>query len=110
MPTYEHLCNACHHEWEDEYSIKDNPPTVCPSCQVDGQVQRLISGGSGRGIVELTGQELTSKIKSDAQTLKKEMHSSEKVYANLLGEDRYQGLQSRMDRAKRERPKIRTRK
>ena len=101
MPTYEHLCNTCKHEWEDSYSIKADPPKNCPQCQAE-TVTRLISLG-GKGVVELSGQDLVDKVKSDAQQLKKDAAKSEKVYANLLGEDKYHSLQTRMDRSKRER-------
>ncbi|HKQ22235.1 MAG TPA: zinc ribbon domain-containing protein [Nitrososphaeraceae archaeon] len=99
MPTYEHCCTneTCKHEWEDEYSIKQAPPKVCPLCQQE-TAQRLISGGSGKGKVELTGQDLIDKIKGDAKALQKDASKNEKLYANLLGEDRYQNLQSQMDR------------
>lgn len=100
MPTYEHLCTTCNHEWEDVYSMKVDPPKNCPACNAES-VKRLISGGSGRGTVELTGNELIEKIKSDAQNLKREAAQSEKVYANLLGEQKYQDLQTKMDRQKR---------
>lgn len=102
MPTYEHLCTDtnCNHEWEDFYSIKAEPPTTCPKCNKE-TAKRLISGGSGRGVVELGGNELVEKVKSDAQALKREAAASEKVYANLLGEQKYQDLQTRMDRQKR---------
>lgn len=101
MPTYEHLCNSCKHEWEDTYSIKADPPKECPSCKAE-DVTRLISLG-GKGVVELTGQDLVDKVKADAQQLKKDAASKEKVYANLLGEDRYQALQTKMDKQRRER-------
>lgn len=100
MPTYEHQCNTCKHEWEDSYSIKADPPKMCPSCNAE-TVTRLISLG-GKGVVELTGQELIDKVKSDAQQLKKDAAKSEKVYANLLGEQKYQNLQIRLDKQKRE--------
>lgn len=100
MPTYEHQCNTCNHEWEDSYSIKADPPKVCPSCSAE-TVTRLISLG-GKGVVELTGQELIDKVKGDAQQLKKDAAKSEKVYANLLGEQKYQDLQNRLDKQKRE--------
>lgn len=96
MPTYEHKCNTCQHEWEDSYSIKVDPPKQCPACQAEN-VMRLISLGA-KGIVELSGQELIDKIKSDAKDLKKDAAKNEKVYANLLGEDHYQSLQTRMDK------------
>ncbi len=101
MPTYEHRCDTCAHEWEAEYSIKADPPKQCPKCQAE-TVTRLISGAT-KGVVELYGQELVDKIKSDAQKEKARAAKDEKVYANLLGEDRYQSLQKQMDQRKRER-------
>ena len=101
MPDYEHRCDTCKHEWEATYSIKADPPKVCPSCSAE-TVTRLISLG-GKGVVELTGQDLIDKVKSDAQALKKEAGAKEKVYANLLGDQKYHELQTRMDKQKRER-------
>jgi len=89
MPTYEHICLECNHEWEDEYSIKANPPTTCPSCKADGKVKRLISGGSGKGRVEHTGNEYKEKVMSDAASLKREAYRNENVMANLVGESKY---------------------
>ena len=99
MPFYEHLCETCGYEWEDEYSIKDDPPDTCPKCQAK-TVKRLISLG-GKGVVELTGQELIDKCKNDAKQLKKDMTNNANVYANMLGESRYNELQTKMDRRKR---------
>lgn len=99
MPTYEHKCESCQHEWEQSYSIKEDPPKFCPQCNAES-VKRLISLG-GKGVVELYGQELVDKIKGDAQILKKDMQKSSNVYANMLGEDRYHKLQTQMDRRKR---------
>jgi putative FmdB family regulatory protein len=102
MPTYEHACSndACKHEWDDTYSIKVEPPKVCPKCGLE-TAKRLISLG-GKGVVELSGQDLLDKLKTDTKQLKKDMNKSENVYANLLGESKYQDLQSRMDRRKRD--------
>jgi putative FmdB family regulatory protein len=99
MPIYEHMCETCKHEWEDEYSIKADPPDTCPACGAK-TVKRLISLG-GKGVVELTGQDLINKCKEDAKQIKKEMHQNANVYANMLGEDRYNDLQTKMDRRKR---------
>jgi len=99
MPTYEHRCDTCKHEWEDEYSIKADPPKICPECKAE-TVVRLISLG-GKGVVELGGNELVEKLKSDAKALQREAKKDEKVYANLLGEDRYQNMQSQMDQRRR---------
>ena len=102
MPTYEHQCTntECNYEWEDMYSITKEPPKICPKCNQE-TAQRVISGGSGKGTVELTGHELASKMKEDVANLKKSMSSDAKVYANLLGEEKYHQMQTQMDRRKR---------
>lgn len=103
MPTYEflHSVSECQHEWEEVRSINDLDPTQCPKCGIEGNIVHLISGGSGKGIVELYGDDLISKCKSDAQQIKKDAAKSDKVYANLLGEDKYHALQTKMDQQKR---------
>jgi hypothetical protein len=103
MPTYEflHSLEECKHEWEIELSIKAPDPIGCPKCGCEGNITRLISGGSGKGIVELTGDALIDKCKADARQLKKDAANSEKLYANLLGENKMQSLQQRMDKQKR---------
>lgn len=104
MPTYEfrHDLENCKHEWEDFLSITAPNPTKCPKCETEGNITKLISGGSGRGIVELQGQELLDKCKTDAKQLKKDAAKNENVYANLLGDDHYQALQTRIDAQKKE--------
>lgn len=99
MPSYEHICNTCKHEWEDFYSIKADPPKNCPKCSAE-TVTRLISLG-GKGIVELTGQELVDKCKADAKQIMKEASKNANKYASLLGEDKYHQLQTKMDRQKK---------
>lgn len=89
MPTYPHLCKNCQHEWDEIYGIKDAPPTICPNCKTEGMVTRLIGGGSGRGIVTLSGKDLGRKIKADAKAMTREAVANERVMANLVGEDRY---------------------
>ena len=86
MPTYEFQCRAivenetqCNHEWEEWLSITAPTPEECPKCKAKGHVIRLISGGSGKGTVELTGQDLVDKVKSDVQALKKDAHAKEKA-------------------------------
>ncbi len=102
MPTYQHLCmdNTCNHEFEDFYSITKDPPTTCPKCGQE-TVKRVIADNSSRGIVELSGEELKEKVKSDAQKLKKDIYSSEKTYSNFLGPDKYQKAQQQLDRNKK---------
>lgn len=101
MPTYEFKCDnkECNNEWEEFRSIKD-PLPECPICN-SKTVIHLISGGSGKGKVVLSGKELIEKTNADAQELKRQVYSDEKTYASFLGEDNYQRLQSQMDKRKR---------
>lgn len=98
MPTYEHICRnkECNNEWEDNYSITKDPPKVCPLCNQE-TAERVISLG-GKGIVELAGQDLVDKTKEEIKQLKRDMKKSDKVYANMLGEEKYHNLQTQMDR------------
>ncbi|MDP2685254.1 MAG: zinc ribbon domain-containing protein [bacterium] len=89
MPTYEHICLSCEHEWDEFYSINRDIPQMCPSCNAEGQVKRLISGGSGRGIVVLTGRALNAHMKSEGRKMAKAAANNENLRANLIGEDRY---------------------
>ena len=105
MPTYLYLCEK-HGEFEEFHSITIKLE-YCPQCKNDGKnepVERLISLNS-KGIVELYGNELTDKIKADARQLKKDAAKDEKVYSNLLGEEKYQTLQVKLDDQKRIRRK-----
>lgn len=98
MPTYSHICTdeTCSHEWEDVYSIKKDPPKICPRCNKE-TAQRTISLSS-KGIVELHGQDFVDKTMEDGRKFKEEVYKSEKLYANILGEDRYQRIQTKLDR------------
>lgn len=92
MPSYDYLCEVANEEFEEFHSI-----TIvledCPLCKKAGRSphapKRLISGGSGRGIVELSGQELMQQIKSDSLKMKKDIFTSEKKLANIIGESTY---------------------
>ena len=112
MPTYEHLCSNCKHEWEDIYSIRQDPPCTCPSCNVEGGVKRLISGGSGKGIVEITGNELKAKLMTEGRELKRAALKDENLMANLVGEARYQKDKTGIERdiASLGRPKIQSKR
>jgi putative FmdB family regulatory protein len=101
MPTYEYECP--NHGIFEEYHSISIKLEYCPQCKEAGkeqEIKRLISLGS-KGVVELTGQDLVDKCKADAQVLKKDAAAKEKVYANLLGEQKYQDLQVRLDKQKR---------
>lgn len=84
MPTYEHECKACGHEWEDTYSIKDSIPDTCPKCKTKGKVQRLISNPAGFK-VELEGRELVNKLWKEGKDLAKKARTDENLAANIYG-------------------------
>jgi putative FmdB family regulatory protein len=46
MPTYEYVCKACNHAFEEFQSITAEPTQICPKCGKK-KVQRLIGGGAG---------------------------------------------------------------
>jgi len=100
MPTYEFQCEECKHEWEVFQSMSEPNPNECPSCQAKDKTKKLISLGS-KGVVELYGQDLVDKLKGDAQQLKRDAAKDERIYANLLGDDKYQAIQTKMDQQKR---------
>ena len=45
MITYQYKCFDCNKVFDIEQSMKDEPIEVCPECE--GQLKRVISGGSG---------------------------------------------------------------
>jgi hypothetical protein len=98
MITYEFLHRDCKHEWEMELSITAPDPDTCPACGGKENIVRLISGGSGKGKVELYGQDLVDWVKAEAKREVKEASRDANKYANMLGEDRYHQIQTRMDR------------
>ncbi len=96
MPTYEHFCKACNKEFEDSYSIKAEPPNICPLCNTKGKVKRLISSCAGR--VELGHAEFKQKAKEDANSLRRELRKNENLKANIVGEDYYNKYESNRTR------------
>ena len=107
MPTYLYKCDQenCVGEFEEYHSIVIKLEE-CPHCLAAGRgnqpIERLIhGGGSGRGIVELTGRDYIDSVQKDAQRIKKEVYSNENSYANVLGTDKYQALQQKIDKQRR---------
>jgi putative FmdB family regulatory protein len=45
MPTYEYLCDACEHQFEEFHSITAEPIRKCPECGRK-KVRRLIGPGA----------------------------------------------------------------
>ena len=96
MPGYEHRCVNidCNHEWEDFYSIKAEPPSVCPKCNMK-TAQRLISGGSGKGIMYQTDDEFKASMKGEVEKIRSRAAKDENYKANLIGESRWSNINTR---------------
>ncbi len=45
MPTYDYRCTNCEYVFEHFQSMFEEPLKICPRCE--GEVKRVISGGSG---------------------------------------------------------------
>jgi putative FmdB family regulatory protein len=61
MPTYNYKCKDCEHQFSEFQKMSDDPVKDCPQCE--GEVKRIISGGSGM-IFKGTGFYLTDYGKS----------------------------------------------
>ena len=83
MPTYEHKCRECDHHWEEIYSMHDDPPKVCPECNVEN-VCRLISA-PGKVEVILEGRELVEKLWKDGKDLARKARKNENLANELYG-------------------------
>ena len=83
MPTYEHRCRECAHEWEQIYKMDEDPPTVCPECKKEN-VFRLISM-PGKVEVILEGRELVQKLWKEGKDIARKAKSNENLAHNLWG-------------------------
>jgi putative FmdB family regulatory protein len=45
MPTYDYICDDCHHEFEAYESIKADSQTICPTCH-EPRLRRKIGAGA----------------------------------------------------------------
>jgi putative FmdB family regulatory protein len=48
MPTYDYVCDACDHQFEEYQSFSDEPLKKCPACKKK-KLRRLF--GTGAGII-----------------------------------------------------------
>ena len=96
MPTYPHKCKECEHEWEESYSINDNPPTKCPSCGAEGHVIRLIALSQGVHM-KMSTSEFKESLATEKKKIKKQLKTDENLKANLMGEEAYHNTQTNID-------------
>ncbi len=97
MPSYEYSCKnpECVGEFEEFHSSSDDAKLkYCPHCKEAGRgeqnpVERLISGGAGRGIVQLTNKEFAATLGVEGRNIHKESIRNENFAANYIGESKY---------------------
>ena len=79
MPTYEYICRACGHEFEEFHSIKADPIAVCPKCRKKRVERKIGTGGAvifkGGGFYETDYR--SESYKSGAEAEKKAGTSAE---------------------------------
>lgn len=96
MPCYLHQCTSCEHEWEDTYSVSQDPPKVCPECQAES-AKRIISDGiSGKMIMSTS--EFKASLKEEKKKIKKQFNKDERLKANLMGESNYHNMTTEQQR------------
>ena len=85
MPTYQYLCKACGHEFEEWQSMSAEPLVTCPSCK-QNTLSRVIGGGAGL-IFKGSGFYLTDYKKDSSKSKEKEKSAaSEKKSEKPSGE------------------------
>ena len=63
MPTYDYVCDACGHKFEEMQSFKADPLTTCPKCGKDS-LRRLF--GTGAAILFKGGGFYETDYRSDS--------------------------------------------
>ena len=71
MPTYEYVCDACGHRFEQFQRMTDRPVKKCPQCG-KASVRRLISSGAGIIFKGSGFYQTDYRSKSYAESAKKE--------------------------------------
>src|SRR5436309_16046962 len=81
MPTYEYVCDACNHEFEELQSFSDDPLTKCPKCKKK-KLRRLF--GTGAGIIFKGSGFYETDYRSDSykNAAKKESESAKPAAAD----------------------------
>ena len=74
MPTYDYICTACDHKFEESQSIKANPLKKCPACgklklnRLIGTGSAVIFKGSGFYQTDYRSDSYTQGAKSESGT------------------------------------------
>lgn len=105
MPTYEYECHNkdCVGEFEELHSSRDDAKLkYCPICAKEGRgeqnpVDRLISGGSGKGIMNLTNKEFAATLGTERAKAHATARKSEAFAENFIG-SKYRGTMDKLNK------------
>jgi putative FmdB family regulatory protein len=90
MPTYEYICRACGHEFEEFQSIKADPIAVCPKCRKKKVERKIGTGGAvifkGGGFYETDYRSEGYKSAADAEKKAAEGKTTEGPAESKSGE------------------------
>jgi putative FmdB family regulatory protein len=76
MPTYEYVCDACDHEFEELQGFSDDPLTKCPKCKkkklrrLFGTGASIIFKGSGFYETDYRSESYKAGAKAEAEATK----------------------------------------
>lgn len=76
MPTYEYVCDACNHGFDEFQSYSDKPLTKCPKCKkkklrrLFGTGASIIFKGSGFYETDYRSESYKSAEKADSEAAK----------------------------------------
>ena len=93
MPTYDYVCKACGHRFEEFQSMSADPLKKCPQCHKN-KLKRLI--GTGAGVIfkgsgfyetDYRGDSYAQDAKKDAESSTPESSSSKDDAAKSSGAD-----------------------
>jgi len=90
MPTYEYICRACGHEFEEFQSIKADPIAVCPKCRKKKVERKIGMGGAvifkGGGFYETDYRSESYRSGADAEKKSAEGSKSGASGASTTGD------------------------
>src|SRR5262249_22074950 len=73
MPTYDYVCDACNHEFEEFQSMMEDPLSKCPECgkkklrRLIGTVAAVLFKGSGFYETDYRSDSYKAAAKADAE-------------------------------------------
>lgn len=84
MPTYDYVCDACGHKFEEFQAFKDDPLKVCPQCHQEklrrlfGTGAAILFKGSGFYETDYRSESYQKAAKADAEAGKPAASTTEK--------------------------------